>query len=204
MTDTPCSTAIELASGRFLDLADPRPEDITLDDVAHGLSQTCRFAGQTRRFYSVAQHAVLVSRRLDATGCSLPIQLGGLHHDDAEAFIGDCTRPLKMLLPGWRRVEQTVLAAIGLALEIGPLTAMESAAIKAADDWALAREAHQLMVSQGAGWWCDGLYHPDHRKFPYDTVGLPSDPATDKRRYLHHHQRLTDALRSTETQGAAQ
>jgi hypothetical protein len=51
---------IELASGRFLDLSGPDASAIGLEDVAWGLSNTCRFAGQCRALYTVAEHALLV------------------------------------------------------------------------------------------------------------------------------------------------
>jgi 5'-deoxynucleotidase YfbR-like HD superfamily hydrolase len=91
---------IASASGRPVDLLHPQPEMITLDDVARGLSMTCRFAGQVDRFYSVAEHCAFVhdlvrSEYPDAS----PELLGwALLHDAQEAYIHDLTGPLKHAL----------------------------------------------------------------------------------------------------------
>ena len=52
---------ILLHSGAYFDFATPEQCDFTVDDIAHGLSMVCRFAGQCRTFYSVAQHSYLIS-----------------------------------------------------------------------------------------------------------------------------------------------
>lgn len=154
--------AIELASGRYLDLASPQPESITLEDVAHHLAQTNRYVGACRRPYSVAEHAVLVSDRLLRTGAPPMVALAGLHHDDHEAFLGDTTRPLKQLLGSkvLADLERRLDHVIWLQLNLPNPGPAGWATIKAADDWALACEAHHLMPSQGTGWICDGLYDP--------------------------------------------
>ena len=58
----PRSQAIRVASGELFWPLQPRENEIEIEDIAHGLSQICRFTGHTRSFYSVAQHSVLVSR----------------------------------------------------------------------------------------------------------------------------------------------
>lgn len=128
---------IELATGEYLDLAAPDPDRITVDAVAHGLSHVCRFAGQASRFYSVAEHAALVATKLRADGHPAEVQLAGLHHDDAEAFLGDVTRPLKALLPGYRDLEVQVGYAVRQALGLPDPDLETVAAVKAADDWAI-------------------------------------------------------------------
>jgi hypothetical protein len=112
---------IELASGRFLDLSHPDASAIALEDVAWGLSHTCRFAGQCRSLYSVAEHALLVASRLEALGHDPAVCIAGLHHDDAEAFVGDVTQPLKHLLREYRAIEASVFAAVIEALDLDAL-----------------------------------------------------------------------------------
>ena len=53
---------IRLRSGAWFDLLDPASSDFTIEDIAHGLAHTCRYAGQADGFYSVAEHSILVSK----------------------------------------------------------------------------------------------------------------------------------------------
>ena len=75
--------------GKFFPLQ-PRSDEVTIEDIAHGLAMTCRYGGQCNRFYSVAEHCVHVSHMVDPK-----YALHGLLHDSAEAYIGDMIRPLK-------------------------------------------------------------------------------------------------------------
>lgn len=88
---------------------EPRVEDVRIADIAHGLSHLCRFAGQTRKFYSVAQHSVLVSRHLPRH-----LALYGLLHDGSEAYLVDITVPVKVdrALAGYRAIEAHVQRVI--------------------------------------------------------------------------------------------
>jgi len=74
---------------RFYPL-DPQVEDINIEDIAHSLSQICRFNGHIRKFYSVAQHCVIVSNY-----CSKENKLHGLLHDAAEFCYSDLCNPIK-------------------------------------------------------------------------------------------------------------
>jgi hypothetical protein len=96
----PC---IETASGKFFDFIDPDPDTVCIDDIAHALSNICRFTGHTRNFYSVAQHSVYAS-------CIAPpaLALAALMHDAPEAYIGDVSSPLKGLLSEYRNIERRV------------------------------------------------------------------------------------------------
>lgn len=97
---------IMLQSGATFDLADPETSEINVEDIAHGLAHTCRFAGQCRAFYSVAEHSVLVSQIVPQA------ELAALFHDAAEAFVGDVSRPLKQLLPEYTKIEKRIERAI--------------------------------------------------------------------------------------------
>lgn len=77
----------------------PDPEAIFIEDIAHALSSQCRYAGHTKKFYSVAQHSVLVSRYCDPLVNSFHKEtenaVWGLLHDASEAYITDLPRPIK-------------------------------------------------------------------------------------------------------------
>ena len=77
-------------TGRHVHPLDPQPEEISIFDVAHSLSQICRFLGHTEGFYSVAQHSVLVSRHVPNEDA-----LWGLLHDASEAYLCDLPAPIK-------------------------------------------------------------------------------------------------------------
>lgn len=145
MTDT----RIMLVSGTLFDLLDPEGSALSLYDIAHGLGRVCRFAGQSNRFYSVAEHCVHVARLV-------PIALGraALLHDGTEAIIGDVTRPLKSLLPEYRVIEARMEADIaGRFVEPGaPPLLLHDPLIKAADRAMCAIEARELMP-HAPGYW---------------------------------------------------
>ncbi|MBC6442836.1 MAG: HD family hydrolase [Rhodobacteraceae bacterium] len=108
-----------MLSGRRLDLLDPSPLDIEIEDIAHGLSFVARWNGQTFGDfpYSVAEHSVLV---LDIFQCLRPKapprwQLAALLHDAPEYVIGDMISPVKAAVgPGYRAMDDRLTAAIHL------------------------------------------------------------------------------------------
>lgn len=106
-------STIRVASG-YLDLANPRPEDIDLASIALGLSNECRFAGQCPQFYSVAEHCVQAVCAALRDGVEELVELQAiLLHDAAEAFLKDVPKPLKLLLgEAYQQLEQTMQDAI--------------------------------------------------------------------------------------------
>src|SRR4051812_16341267 len=92
-------SAILLHNGDFFDFKDPRNHNYDIKAIAHALSNLCRYTGHSKRFYSVAEHCVLVSRLVDPR-----FAFEGLMHDASEAFCGDVASPLKKLLPGYARI----------------------------------------------------------------------------------------------------
>jgi hypothetical protein len=82
---------IETFTNKYIHPFDPKPELICLEDIAHALSQQCRFSGHVKRFYSVAEHAWLASMYAPPH-----LAAEALMHDAAEAYLIDIPRPLKM------------------------------------------------------------------------------------------------------------
>ena len=106
-----------MLSGRRLDLLDPAPADIELDDIAHGLARVARWNGQTQgpHVFSVAQHSLLVEAVAAALepGLGDADRLAALLHDAPEYVIGDLITPLKGVIgPGYAAVEARLLGAV--------------------------------------------------------------------------------------------
>ncbi len=134
---------IMLASGKRFDLLDPASSEFDIEDIAHGLAHVCRYAGQCRRFYSVAEHSLLVSETVEE------FALEALMHDAAEAFIGDITRPLKQLLPDYKAIELAIEQTISERFGLWPEA---KSVIKEADLRVLAAEQRQIMAEGCADW----------------------------------------------------
>lgn len=139
--------AIETCTGVMFDYSDPRPEDVSLTDIAFALSNTCRFGGHVP-FYSVAEHALLV-RRLVIEAGHPELGLAALHHDSHEAYMGDVPTPLKRLLgDAYYRIADEVDVAVAQALDI-PACDLDHFAIHEADQLAMRIEATALKVNGG-------------------------------------------------------
>ena len=162
---------IQTFTGRMFWPLDPKPEEICIEDVAHALSQMCRFMGHTNKFYSVAEHSIRVCwavRERDA--------LWGLLHDASEAYLVDLPRPLKRHSELGRlycEAEKTVMAAVcvrfGLPLE-------EPASVKLADAVLLATEKRDLMKLPPKDW--------DQPAEPLEHVISPWSPELAENTFL--------------------
>lgn len=177
---------LETTRGTFIDLTDPKPEDIHLDDIATALANTCRFGGLVSRYYSVAEHACLVSRLVKEAGQPPLMQLVALHHDSHEAYVGDIPTPLKALLeeeyrPITKRLDQAIAQEYLL-----PFAWFKHSAIKSADELALRMEGRVLKLSQAADgnhWpWTEPISH----EFPWEPGWWPEWAAQQFK--LRHHQ----------------
>jgi hypothetical protein len=135
---------MQTVTGRQFWPMDPRSHEVFIEDIAHGLSMICRFGGHCRRFYSVAEHSVLIAR-----AAAPEHKLWALLHDASEAYIGDQIRPLKKQLAGYREAEQKIMRAIcvrfGLHLEL-------PASVKALDLALLMDERDQAMAHPPEPW----------------------------------------------------
>lgn len=119
-------------------------DDIDPLDIGHALSLLCRYGGHVSRYYSVAEHCVLMSRAVAPEN-----QLWALLHDATEAYLGDMIRPLKLALPAYREAEDRLMAVIcdrfGLAHECPP-------EVKHADRRILRDERDALMAPPPLPW----------------------------------------------------
>ena len=139
-----------MLSGRRLDLLDPSPLDIEIEDIAHGLARVARWNGQTRgdHTFSVAEHSLLVEAiagSLDAK-LSREFRLAALLHDAPEYVVGDLISPFKAALSlDYRAFEAKLLAAIHLRFGVAAdLPEGVTGVIKRADKIAAYYEATGL------------------------------------------------------------
>lgn len=170
---------IALRSGSYFDFENPDSSEYTIEDIAHGLSNLCRFSGQVEPFYSVAEHSVLASWLLPP-----PLALQGLMHDAPEFVIGDMVTPLSRLLPDYRalkaRIERSVWARYGLPATLSP-------EVKAVDAQLLATEKVQAMGNRDR-WKCLEGVEPARVRLNFWT------PAEAKGRFLQRFFALGDDL----------
>jgi hypothetical protein len=94
-------------TGRHINLSTFSAADIDIVDIAHGLSLICRFNGQCKEFYSVAQHCLRVADLVPEK-----FKLTALLHDAAEAYVCDMTKPAKTLFPNYAEFEKRILSEI--------------------------------------------------------------------------------------------
>lgn len=166
---------IQTYSGKQFWPIDPRPEDICMEDVAHALSLICRFSGHCRRFYSVAQHSVLVSELVEPE-----FALWGLLHDASEAYLSDIARPVKPYLANYQELELGIEKCIAERFDlVWPMPA----AVKKADSIMLATEARDLMKAPPADW---NFMEP-----PADFTVVPRPPEKAELMFLQRLLELT-------------
>ncbi len=139
-----------MLSGRRLDLLDPTPLDIEIEDIAHGLAFVARWNGQTLGDYpySVAEHSLLVEEIFARANPGIPSRwrLAALLHDAPEYVIGDMISPVKAAVgPGYGALDERLTAAIHLRFGLpAQLPATIKRAIKAADKVSAWLEAVQI------------------------------------------------------------
>lgn len=139
-----------MLSGRRLDLLDPTPVDIEIEDIAHGLAFVARWNGQTRGdfAYSVAEHSLLVEDIFSRMYPKAPVKwrLAALLHDAPEYVIGDMISPVKAAVgPGYGELDQRLTTAIHLRFGLpAALPKTVKAQIKRADKVSAWMEAVQI------------------------------------------------------------
>ena len=142
-------SAIVTYTGRVIEPLNPDPARICIEDIAHALSNQCRFTGHTKEFYSVAQHSVHCADLVPEED-----QLWALLHDASEAYLADIARPVKKFTEwgsGYLEAEDKLMYAVALAFDLdcvhlpGASKAAMPPSVKKADDLMLRTEMRDLM-----------------------------------------------------------
>jgi len=184
-----------MLSGRRLDLLDPTPMDIEIEDIAHGLAFVARWNGQTEGDwpFSVAQHSLLVERLFGRIAGGPPARwrLAALLHDAPEYVIGDMISPVKGAVgPGYEELDHRLTAAIhlrfGLPAETPPVIKRQ---IKRADKVSAWLEAMHL-----AGFSEVEASRIFGRPDPADLVGLDVTPLPPAQVRMAFLERFFDLL----------
>jgi len=128
-------------------IEDAREDEIFIEDIAHALSQMCRFNGHCRTFHSVAAHSILVSQV-----CNPENALWGLLHDASEAYTGDMVRPLKEGMDKFKAVEQALMRVICKKFGLPPEMPTD---VILADNIVLATERRDIMSTSPRPWSID-------------------------------------------------
>lgn len=174
---------IETHTGRRVRPLVPDAYVVNLTDIAHSLSQQCRFSGHTRIPYSVAEHSVRVAELLAEWGCSREVQLWGLLHDASEAYLQDVAAPVKhtdafeayrVAEAGWMRV----------ICERFHMPSEEPDDVRRADAVMLATEARDLMPYRAEHW--GGLLER-----PLPAIIQPWSPAKAKAEFTQLFMELS-------------
>ena len=160
-------------TGRAFPVLEPTAADVSVVDIAYGLAFQSRFNGHTRRYYSIAQHCVLVSEIFEGMAPEFiwgnefheftPREWGlvglALLHDAPEAYLGDIVRPVKLSIQGFEELEARAMRAILEALGFGGVLFVDAAEreragrlLKLADRVALATERRDLMGPPPRPW----------------------------------------------------
>lgn len=165
---------IQTHTNKVFHLLDCSVEEICIEDIAHALSHICRFGGHTSRFYSVAEHCVVMSKVIPTLECLL--------HDASEAYLGDVVRPLKSRMESYRDIEADV--ALVIAMKFG-LPVRLDAMIKQVDMRMLVTERNQLMGKSPLPYEVDEM---GHEPFPFTLECLP--PPLAKQQFLQRFREL--------------
>lgn len=162
--------------GCYFTFKKPEEHVFLIEEIAHALSNICRYTGHVRKFYSVAQHSVLVSYLVPKH-----LAMCGLMHDASEAYLGDVSTNLKVLLPEYKALEERVEALI--AKQYG-LPFPLPAAVKKADMQMLATEKRDLMPRTPT----DELNWPKAEPIKY-TV-RPMEPELARLYFMNRYNQL--------------
>lgn len=182
--------SIQTHTGTIFYPLDPRIEEISIEDVSHGLSHKARFTGHTRKLYVTAEHSVRVSLHLCSLGASLMEQYVGLHHDDTDAYLPDVPTPLK-ILPEFKWFRDLEHHMQDLCFQKFGCVVDDYSVIKNSDIVLLLTEKRDLMPERNSNW--NHKYTQMPIPLPYQIE--PWEPAYAKYMYLQLHKALHHAIK---------
>jgi 5'-deoxynucleotidase YfbR-like HD superfamily hydrolase len=188
-----------MLSGRRLDLIDPSPLDIEIEDIAHGLARVARWNGQTRgaEIFSVAQHSLLVEILSLAIAPEAPTawSLAALLHDAPEYVIGDMISPFKAIIGGdYKVVESRLMSAVFIRFGLPPEPSPAALKLVKAADRAAAFFEATLLAGFSAS---EARALFGEPPFPHARVAAllePMQPARAQALYLDRFHALYGAL----------
>lgn len=174
-----------------IDVENPKKEMFNIQDIARGLSNECRFNGQIRIFYCVAQHSVAVARLLktwsvDSQYNITPaVVMAGLLHDASEAYLKDIPSPVKKLIPQYKEIEQRFMTAIYERFGV-VLTEEQEHLIKLADE-----QIYKLEVSYLRNFY---KLNYQQRKHLQETLGYDSASCDWYRKFINEFTAISEQL----------
>ena len=167
---------IMTASGKYYNFFEPQHYKFEIEAIAHSLSNQCRWTGNCKKFYSIAQHSVMVSEVVPEEHA-----LAGLLHDGIESVMGDCSTTLKSLLPLYKELEynaeKEMFKQFGISFPM-------SRDVKKADLILLATERRDLMPYCGYWEMLEGVK-------PMRKVIKPWNAEKAKKEFLKRYNELT-------------
>ena len=172
-------SCISVYDGEYFDLLEPDRSVYSVETIAHALAHLCRYTGHVNRFYSVAEHSVLVSLAVPKK-----FAFEGLFHDASEAFLGDVSSPLKKLLPEYKVIEERVMSSIATRFNLSPWK-LHSLEVHQADKRLYHAERQEIAPGR------DELWHTELRAVrTVKPVGV--SPQVAKQLFLDRYRELVN------------
>ena len=145
------SAYITTYTGLHFNPADPSPDLIRIEDIAHALSLLCRGNGHVQSFWSVGQHCIVCAKEAAARKLPDRIVLACLLHDASECYLSDVPRPIKQTLPDYQKTEDRLLSVIYEKFLGADLNGEEERALKEIDDAMLWYDLEDLLNEHQEG-----------------------------------------------------
>lgn len=148
--------SIRTISGQYVNVFDPNPDTLLISDIAHALSNQCRFGGHLPKLYSVAQHSLLCYLI-----ASSEHKYDALMHDVSEAYLLDMPKPIKLELPDYNIIENNLMNVLAKKFNFNY---PKSAEVERVDHYLLNWEWEVLMLNR-----TDSGYPPIDIMTPEET-----------------------------------